>query len=46
MITAGGILIGTPITGAIIALIGAAIFKKERTLFDIEQEEAKSVSGE
>lgn len=32
-----GVIIGTPIMGAIVALIGAAIFKKERTLFDIEQ---------
>ncbi|ASU34484.1 DUF4199 domain-containing protein [Mucilaginibacter xinganensis] len=32
-----GIIIGTPIMGAIVALIGAAIFKKERSLFDMEQ---------
>jgi uncharacterized protein DUF4199 len=28
------VAIGTPIVGAIIALIGAAIFKKERTVYD------------
>jgi hypothetical protein len=37
LITTGGVLIGSPIVGAIISLIGAAIFKKERTLADIEQ---------
>jgi hypothetical protein len=31
------VLFFTPITGAIIALIGAAIFKKERSILDIEQ---------
>jgi len=31
------VLFITPIVGAIIALIGAAIFKKERTILDIEQ---------
>jgi hypothetical protein len=31
----GGIVF-TPIVGAVIALIGAAIFKKERSIFDIE----------
>ena len=31
------VLFITPITGAIIALVGAAIFKKERTILDIEQ---------
>jgi hypothetical protein len=32
-----GIMIGTPIFGAIVALIGAAIFKKDPTISDIEQ---------
>ncbi|MCR8560513.1 DUF4199 domain-containing protein [Mucilaginibacter sp. BJC16-A38] len=32
-----GVIIGTPILGAIISLIGAAIFKKERSILDIEQ---------
>lgn len=32
-----GIMIGTPIMGAIVSLIGAAIFKKERSAFNIEQ---------
>ena len=31
-----GVLIGTPIAGAIIALIGAAIFKKERSPLDAD----------
>jgi hypothetical protein len=31
------VLFFTPITGAIISLIGAAIFKKERSILDIEQ---------
>jgi hypothetical protein len=33
-----GALIVTPIIGAIISLIGAAIFKKDRTIEDIERE--------
>ena len=37
LISAVFIVIGTPIMGAIIALIGAAIFKKERSILDIEQ---------
>ncbi|MGZ3873399.1 MAG: DUF4199 domain-containing protein [Mucilaginibacter sp.] len=37
MIAAVVIIIVTPIMGAVIALIGAAIFKKERSLLDIEQ---------
>ncbi|MDP9077172.1 MAG: DUF4199 domain-containing protein [Bacteroidota bacterium] len=32
-----GVIIGTPITGAIVSLIGAAIFKNERSILDIEQ---------
>jgi hypothetical protein len=34
------VLIMTPIVGAIIALIGSAIFKRERTILDIEQNSA------
>jgi len=37
LFTAIGTAIGTPIVGAIISLIGAAIFKKERSVLDIEQ---------
>ncbi|MDB5091241.1 MAG: hypothetical protein JWR09_5235 [Mucilaginibacter sp.] len=37
LIATVGIIIFTPIMGAIIALIGAAIFKKERSILDIEQ---------
>jgi Protein of unknown function (DUF4199) len=37
MFAAAGAVIGTPIVGAIISLIGAAIFKKERSILDIEQ---------
>jgi hypothetical protein len=37
LLTAIGTAIGTPIVGAIISLIGAAIFKKERSVLDIEQ---------
>jgi hypothetical protein len=37
LIATVGIIIGTPIMGAIVALIGAAIFKKERSILDIEQ---------
>ena len=37
LITAISILIITPIIGAIISLVGAAIFKKERSILDIEQ---------
>ncbi len=33
-----GVLIMTPIIGAIIALIGAAIFKKEKSILDIEKD--------
>ncbi|WP_428329557.1 DUF4199 domain-containing protein [Mucilaginibacter sp.] len=38
-----GVIIGTPIMGAIVALIGAAIFKKERTLRDIEQADSTTL---
>jgi uncharacterized membrane protein len=38
IITFVSALIMTPIIGAIISLIGAAIFKKERTLADIERD--------
>jgi hypothetical protein len=37
IITALGTMISTPIMGAIVSLIGAAIIKKEPTLADIEQ---------
>ncbi|MDF2432794.1 MAG: hypothetical protein JWP44_2425 [Mucilaginibacter sp.] len=37
-----GAVIFSPIIGAIIALIGAAIFKKERSLLDIESTESYS----
>jgi len=37
-----GALIGTPIIGAIIAVVGAAIFKKEPSLLDIEQRASES----
>lgn len=37
MIAAVAIIIVTPIMGAVVALIGAAIFKKERSVLDIEQ---------
>jgi hypothetical protein len=37
IITVVSTAIVTPIIGAIIALVGAAIFKKERTLLDIEK---------
>ena len=37
LLTVVGTAIGTPIVGAIISLIGAAIFKKERSVLDIEQ---------
>lgn len=37
-----GVLIVTPIFGAIVSLIGAAIFKKERSLTDIESEAASN----
>jgi len=36
--TSIGVLIGTPIIGAIISLIGAAIFKKEKSILDIERD--------
>ncbi len=36
-----GAAIGNAIIGAIISLIGAAIFKKEKTVFDIEREAAE-----
>jgi len=38
IITAVVVLIVTPIMGAVVALIGAAIFKKERSILDIEKE--------
>ena len=38
LFTAIGTAIGTPIVGAIISLIGAAIFKKERSPYDIAQD--------
>ena len=37
-----GVLLITPIIGAIISLIGAAIFKKERSLADIENDAASN----
>ena len=36
-IVVAGMLIGTPIIGAIISLIGAAIFKKGKSILDIEK---------
>ncbi|MCO5947735.1 DUF4199 family protein [Mucilaginibacter sp. RT5R15] len=38
LIAVVGVAIGTPIMGAIIALIGAAIFKKERSPLDMVQD--------
>jgi len=38
IITTGMVVVLTPIIGAVIALIGAAIFKKERSILDIERQ--------
>jgi hypothetical protein len=40
LLTIGGALLMGPIVGAIISLIGAAIFKKEPTLADLEQNQS------
>ncbi|HEY0244040.1 MAG TPA: DUF4199 domain-containing protein [Mucilaginibacter sp.] len=39
-----GIIIGTPIMGAVVSLIGAAIFKKERSPFDVQDNTIDPVS--
>jgi len=46
IIGAFGAAIGSAVIGAILALIGAAIFKRERTLSDIERESASNANPE